>query len=162
VRVIVPGKVYRRDNPDATHSFMFHSNRRLGGRYRHHLLRFPEPSNILSNSILVPASKHASGQVIFRFTEPSVELMCPAFFAAAADGRERRNLRPSAKAPAGSSFLERAWWIPPVFGFVNYDPKKMSGFAFGMGMDRLAMLKYGIDDIQAFFQNDVRFLKQFP
>ena len=45
---------------------------------------------------------------------------------------------------------------------VGYDPKKVSGFAFGMGMDRLAMLKYGIDDIQAFFQNDVRFLKQFP
>ena len=51
---------------------------------------------------------------------------------------------------------------PNVLGFVDYDPKKVSGFAFGMGMDRLAMLKYGIDDIQVFFQNDVRFLKQFP
>jgi len=49
-----------------------------------------------------------------------------------------------------------------VYGFVNYDPKKVSGFAFGMGIDRLAMLKYGIDDIQVFFQNDVRFLRQFP
>ena len=45
---------------------------------------------------------------------------------------------------------------------MNYDPKKVSGFAFGIGIDRLAMLKYGIDDIQVFFQNDVRFLKQFP
>jgi len=51
---------------------------------------------------------------------------------------------------------------PAVYGFVNYDPKKVSGFAFGIGIDRLAMLKYGIDDIQAFFQNDVRFLRQFP
>ena len=51
---------------------------------------------------------------------------------------------------------------PAVYGFVNYDAKKVSGFAFGMGIDRLAMLRYGIDDIQIFFQNDVRFLKQFP
>ncbi len=51
---------------------------------------------------------------------------------------------------------------PAVYGFVGYDPKKVTGFAFGIGIDRLAMLKYGIDDIQAFFQNDVRFLKQFP
>ena len=51
---------------------------------------------------------------------------------------------------------------PAVYGFVNYDAKKVSGFAFGIGIDRLAMLKYGIDDIQVFFQNDVRFLKQFP
>jgi len=51
---------------------------------------------------------------------------------------------------------------PAVYGFVNYDAKKVSGFAFGMGIDRLAMLRYGIDDIQVFFQNDVRFLSQFP
>src|SRR2546430_11998650 len=50
---------------------------------------------------------------------------------------------------------------PAVYGFVKYDPQKVTGFAFGIGIDRLAMLKYGIDDIQAFFQNDVRFLRQF-
>jgi phenylalanyl-tRNA synthetase alpha chain len=51
---------------------------------------------------------------------------------------------------------------PAVYGFVGYDPKRLSGFAFGMGVDRLAMLRYGITDLQAFFQNDVRFLRQFP
>jgi phenylalanyl-tRNA synthetase alpha chain len=51
---------------------------------------------------------------------------------------------------------------PAVYGFVNYDPKRLSGFAFGMGVDRLAMLRYGITDVQVLFQSDVRFLRQFP
>src|SRR2546425_765506 len=51
---------------------------------------------------------------------------------------------------------------PAVYGFVNYDAKQLSGFAFGMGVERFAMRKYGISDIQLFFQNDVRFLRQFP
>ena len=50
---------------------------------------------------------------------------------------------------------------PAVFQFVGYDPEKVSGFAFGMGVERIAMLKYGIDDIRLFFQNDLRFLRQF-
>ncbi len=50
---------------------------------------------------------------------------------------------------------------PNVYGFVDYDPKKVSGFAFGMGVERIAILKYGVDDIQLFFQGDVRFLEQF-
>jgi phenylalanyl-tRNA synthetase alpha chain len=50
---------------------------------------------------------------------------------------------------------------PQVFRFVGYDPEKFSGFAFGMGVERIAMLKYGIDDIRLFFQNDLRFLRQF-
>jgi phenylalanyl-tRNA synthetase alpha chain len=50
---------------------------------------------------------------------------------------------------------------PAVFGFVGYDPEKVSGFAFGMGVERIAMLKFGIDDIRFFFQNDLRFLRQF-
>ena len=50
---------------------------------------------------------------------------------------------------------------PAVFKFVGYDPEKVSGFAFGMGVERIAMLKYGIDDIRLFFQNDLRFLRQF-
>jgi phenylalanyl-tRNA synthetase alpha chain len=50
---------------------------------------------------------------------------------------------------------------PAVFGFVDYDPAELSGFAFGIGVERFAMLKYGIDDIQLFFQNDQRFLRQF-
>ncbi|MGH9731668.1 MAG: phenylalanine--tRNA ligase subunit alpha, partial [Candidatus Acidiferrales bacterium] len=51
---------------------------------------------------------------------------------------------------------------PAVYGFVDYDATRLSGFAFGLGVDRLAMLKYGIDDLQQFFRNDTRFLRQFP
>jgi len=51
---------------------------------------------------------------------------------------------------------------PAVYGFVGYDAKALSGFAFGLGVERLAMLKYGLDDMQLFFQNDARFLRQFP
>jgi len=50
---------------------------------------------------------------------------------------------------------------PAVYGFVKYDAKRLSGFAFGMGVERMAMMRYGISDIQAFYQNDVRFLRQF-
>jgi phenylalanyl-tRNA synthetase alpha chain len=50
---------------------------------------------------------------------------------------------------------------PTVFGFVNYDPEEVTGFAFGMGVERIAMLKFGINDIRLFFTNDLRFLKQF-
>src|SRR5262249_31057526 len=71
---------------------------------------------------------------------------------------------------SGCRICKFAGWIevfgagmvnPAGFGFVNYDAKRLSGFAFGMGVERFAMLKYGIDDLQLFYQNDVRFLRQF-
>src|SRR2546430_174498 len=97
----------------------------------------------------------------FPFTEPSVEFDVSCVFCG---GRGT-----TASGTCGK--CKGAGWIelfgagmvdPAVYGFVGYDPKKVSGFAFGIGIDRLAMLKYGIDDIQAFFQDDVRVLKQFP
>ncbi|HJX11118.1 MAG TPA: phenylalanine--tRNA ligase subunit alpha, partial [Candidatus Binatia bacterium] len=72
--------------------------------------------------------------------------------------------RQSCRVCKGSGWLEimGAGMIDPqVFKFVGYDPEKVSGFAFGMGVERIAMLKYGIDDIRLFFQNDLRFLRQF-
>jgi phenylalanyl-tRNA synthetase alpha chain len=98
----------------------------------------------------------------FPFTEPSVEFDASCIFCGGSG---------TAKSGGTCSKCKGSGWIelfgagmvdPAVYGFVNYDPKKVSGFAFGIGIDRLAMLKYGIDDIQVFFQNDVRFLKQFP
>ena len=67
----------------------------------------------------------------------------------------------TARPAAGLSCWAAAWSIPNVYGFVDYDPKKVSGFAFGMGVERIAILKYGVDDIQLFFNGDVRFLEQF-
>jgi phenylalanyl-tRNA synthetase alpha chain len=161
VRVIVPGKVYRRDNPDATHSFMFHQIEGLAVDSDITFCDFTGTIEYFVKQYFGPSVKTRFRPSYFPFTEPSVEFDVSCIFCGG-----------SGTSPGGScGKCKGSGWIelfgagmvdPAVYGFVNYDPKKVSGFAFGMGMDRLAMLKYGIDDIQAFFQNDVRFLKQFP
>jgi phenylalanyl-tRNA synthetase alpha chain len=91
----------------------------------------------------------------FQFTEPSAEVDGSCIFCGG----------------AGCRVCKFTGWIelfgagmvdPAVYGFVNYDAKRLSGFAFGMGVDRLAMMKYGIDEVPRLFQNDLRFLRQFP
>ena len=90
----------------------------------------------------------------FPFTEPSVEVDATCVFCSG----------------KGCNVCKQSGWIelfgagmvdPSVYGFVNYDPKKYSGFAFGLGVERLTQLKYNINDLQLYFQNDVRFLRQF-
>ena len=97
----------------------------------------------------------------FPFTEPSAEIDIQMFRLR----RQRNDIRRSAcRVCKGTGWLEilGAGMIDPeVFRFVGYDPEKVSGFAFGMGVERIAMLKYGIDDIRLFFHNDLRFLRQF-
>jgi len=162
VRVIVPGKVYRRDNPDATHSFMFHQIEGLAVDIDITFCDFTGTIEYFVKQYFGPSVKTRFRPSYFPFTEPSVEFDVSCIFCGG-----------SGAGPGGATCgkCKGSGWIelfgagmvdPAVYGFVNYDAKKVSGFAFGMGMDRLAMLKYGIDDIQAFFQNDVRFLKQFP
>jgi len=162
VRVIVPGKVYRRDNPDATHSFMFHQIEGLAVDTDITFCDFTGTIEYFVKQYFGPSVKTRFRPSYFPFTEPSVEFDVSCIFCggsgAAANGTTCGKCK-------GSEWIElfgAGMVDPAVYGFVNYDAKKLSGFAFGMGMDRLAMLKYGIDDIQAFFQNDVRFLKQFP
>jgi len=99
----------------------------------------------------------------FPFTEPSAEMFVSCFICGGTGKRGEEPCRP----------CKRTGWIeilgcgmvdPNVFEFVKpngYDPERISGFAFGMGVDRIAMLKYGLDDLQLFFQGDVRFLEQF-
>ena len=92
----------------------------------------------------------------FPFTEPSAEVDIGCILC--------RGSIDSCRVCKGSGWLEilgSGMIDPNVFQFVGYDPEAFSGFAFGMGVERIAMLKYGIDDIRAFFQNDIRFLKQF-
>ena len=162
VRVIVPGKVYRRDNPDATHSFMFHQVEGLAVDTDITFCDFTGTIEYFVKQFFGASVKTRFRPSYFPFTEPSVEFDVSCIFCGG-----------SGNAAAGGtcSKCKGAGWIelfgagmvdPAVYGFVNYDAKKVSGFAFGMGIDRLAMLKYGIDDLQVFFQNDVRFLKQFP
>jgi phenylalanyl-tRNA synthetase alpha chain len=162
VRVIVPGKVYRRDNPDATHSFIFHQVEGLAVDTDITFCDFKGTIEYFVKQFFGPGVKTRFRPSYFPFTEPSVEFDVSCIFCGGSG---------TAGGGGNCSKCKGAGWIelfgagmvdPAVYGFVKYDAKKVSGFAFGMGIDRLAMLKYGIDDIQVFFQNDVRFLRQFP
>jgi phenylalanyl-tRNA synthetase alpha chain len=162
VRVIVPGKVYRRDNPDATHSFIFHQVEGLAVDTDITFCDFTGTIEYFVKQFFGPGVKTRFRPSYFPFTEPSVEFDVSCIFCGGSG---------TAAGGGNCSKCKGAGWIelfgagmvdPAVYGFVKYDAKKVSGFAFGMGIDRLAMLKYGIDDIQVFFQNDVRFLRQFP
>jgi phenylalanyl-tRNA synthetase alpha chain len=162
VRVIVPGKVYRRDNPDATHSFIFHQVEGLAVDTDITFCDFTGTIDYFVKQFFGPSVKTRFRPSYFPFTEPSVEFdvscpFCSGRGTAAAGGTCTK-----CKGAAWIELFGAGMVDPAVYGFVNYDAKKVSGFAFGIGIDRLAMLKYGIDDIQVFFQNDVRFLRQFP
>ncbi|MGB8495874.1 MAG: phenylalanine--tRNA ligase subunit alpha [Candidatus Acidiferrum sp.] len=162
VRVIVPGKVYRRDNPDATHSFMFHQIEGLAVDSDITFCDFTGTIDYFVKQFFGESVKTRFRPSYFPFTEPSVEFDVSCVFCG---GSGTANSGGTCGKCKGSCWIElfgAGMVDPAVYGFVNYDPKKVSGFAFGIGIDRLAMLKYGIDDIQAFFQNDVRFLRQFP
>jgi phenylalanyl-tRNA synthetase alpha chain len=162
VRVIVPGKVYRRDNPDATHSFMFHQIEGLAVDTDITFCDFTGTIEYFVKQYFGPSVKTRFRPSYFPFTEPSVEFDVSCIFCGGSGTGASGATCGKCKGSGWIELFGAGMVDPAVYGFVNYDAKKVSGFAFGMGMDRLAMLKYGIDDIQVFFQNDVRFLKQFP
>ncbi len=154
VRIVVPGKVFRRDNPDATHSFMFHQMECLAVDTDITFCDFKGTVDYFIRAFFGPKVKTRLRPSYFPFTEPSAEVDATCHIC---DGK-------------GCRICKFSGWIemfgagmvdPAVYGFADYDAKKYSGFAFGVGVDRFAFLKYGIDDLQLFFQNDVRFLRQF-
>jgi phenylalanyl-tRNA synthetase alpha chain len=154
VRIIVPGKVYRRDNPDATHGFMFNQIEGLAVDTDITFCDFKGTVEYFVREFLGPKVKTRLRPSYFPFTEPSVEVDATCVFCSG----------------KGCNVCKQSGWIelfgagmvdPAVYGFVNYDAKKFSGFAFGMGVERLTQLKYNINDLQLYFQNDVRFLRQF-
>ncbi len=162
VRVIVPGKVYRRDNPDATHSFIFHQVEGLAVDTDITFCDFTGTIEYFVKQFFGPGVKTRFRPSYFPFTEPSVEFDVSCIFCGGSGSAAGSGTCSKCKGSAWIELFGAGMVDPAVYGFVKYDPKKVSGFAFGMGIDRLAMLKYGIDDIQVFFQNDVRFLRQFP
>jgi len=152
--IVVPGRVYRPDAVDASHLFMFHQ---IEGFLVDENIRFSDLKGILelfAQSVFGQDIKMRFRPHFFPFTEPSVEvdiscIMCKG---------------------KGCSVCGRKGWLeilgagmihPNVFTHVGYERKIYTGFAFGMGVERIAMLKYGINDIRLFFENDLRFLRQF-
>jgi phenylalanyl-tRNA synthetase alpha chain len=152
--IIVPGKVYRRDNPDATHSPMFHQ---VEGLAVDADITFADLKGTLDHF----AKKFFGGKVrtilhptFFPFTEPSGQMAISCVFC---DGRGCRTCKESGWIEVMGCGMVH----PDVLRHGGIDPERYTGWAFGFGTDRFAMMKYGIDDIQLFFQNDVRFLEQF-
>src|ERR1700681_4523030 len=162
VRVIVPGKVYRRDNPDATHSFVFHQVEGLAVDQDITFCDFTGTIEYFVKQFFGAGVKTRFRPSYFPFTAPSVEFDVSCIFCGGSGSNSSGATCSKCKGSGWIELFGAGMVDPAVYGFVNYDPKKVSGFAFGIGIDRLAMLKYGIDDIQVFFQNDVRFLRQFP
>jgi phenylalanyl-tRNA synthetase alpha chain len=161
VRVIVPGKVYRRDNPDATHSFMFHQVEGLAVDTDITFCDFTGTIEHFIREFFGSGVKTRFRPSYFPFTEPSVEFDASCIFCGGSGTAAGGGTCSKCKGAGWIELFGAGMVDPAVYGFVGYDAAKVSGFAFGIGIDRMAMLKYGIDDIQAMFQNDVRFLKQF-
>jgi len=163
LRIVVPGKVHRNDPPDASHSPMFHQIEGLAVDTNITLGDLKGTLDHAMKALFGSSVKTSFRPSFFPFTEPSAELLVSCFICG---GRGKRNLEPCrpCKQTGWIEILGCGMVDPNVFEFVKsngYDPRKVSGFAFGMGVDRLAILKYGVDDIQLFFQGDVRFLAQF-
>jgi phenylalanyl-tRNA synthetase alpha chain len=163
LRIVIPGKVYRNDPPDASHSPMFHQ---IEGLAVDTNITFGDLKGTLDHAMKALFGSSVKTQFrpsFFPFTEPSAEMMVSCFICGGSGKRGTEPCRPC-KTTGWIEILGCGMVDPNVFEFVKdngYDPKKVSGFAFGMGVDRIAILKYGVDDIQLFFQGDVRFLEQF-
>jgi len=143
LKIIAPGKVYRPDATDATHSFMFHQ---IEGLMVDQGTSFAD----LKGTLLSFAKEFFGLDTrlrfrphFFPFTEPSAEIDI------------------YSKTRGWLEILGAGMVHPNVLRGVGVDPEKYTGFAFGMGVERIAMLKYGVEDIRQFFENDIRFLRQF-
>jgi phenylalanyl-tRNA synthetase alpha chain len=155
LRIVVPGKVYRRDNPDSTHGYMFHQIEGLAVDTDITFCDFKGTVEYFVREFLGPKAKTRLRPSYFPFTEPSAEVDATCHVCGG----------------SGCRVCKQSGWIelfgagmvnPAVYGFVGYDAERLSGFAFGMGVDRLAMMKCGVSELPLLFQNDVRFLSQFP
>lgn len=160
LQVIVPGAVYRHDD-DATHSPMFHQ---VEGFMVDENISFADLKGVLTQVLQQIFRREAGVRFrpsFFPFTEPSAEIDIQCVICGGGGTLKSGQTCRVCKASGWLEILGAGMIDPAVFQFVGYDSEKYSGFAFGMGVERIAMLKYGIDDIRLFFQNDLRFLRQF-
>ena len=159
--VISPGRVYRPDQVDATHSFMFHQIEGFAvgkdinfAHLKGVLLHFAR--EFFSTDVRLRFRPH-----FFPFTEPSAEVDISCFICRRKNGEGETKKCSVCKGKGWLEILGCGMIHPKVLKACRIDSKKYKGFAFGMGVERIAMLKYRIDDIRLFYENDLRFLKQF-
>jgi len=160
VRVVCPGKVHRNDAPDATHSPIFHQVEGLAVDTNITFCDLKGTLDHAMKALFGSSVKTRFYPSFFPFTEPSADVQISCIFCGGHGYRDGGPCR-NCKASGWIELLGCGMVDPNVYGFVDYDPKKVSGFAFGMGVERIAILKYGVDDIQLFFNGDIRFLQQF-
>jgi phenylalanyl-tRNA synthetase alpha chain len=155
VRIIVPGRVYRRDNLDLSHTPMFQQFEGLVVGEGITLADLKGTLEAMMKALFGGDVKVRLRPSFFPYTEPSAEV----------------DVSCRACGGSGCGTCKQTGWLeilgsgmvhPAVFEAVGYDPDKYTGFAFGLGMERVAMLRYGVDDIRLFYENDLRFLEQFP
>jgi phenylalanyl-tRNA synthetase alpha chain len=155
VRLIAPGRVYRRDNLDLTHTPMFTQVEGLVVDEGVTLADLKGTLVAFAREMFGPDRKTRFRPSFFPYTEPSAEL----------------DISCAACGGSGCSMCKGTGWIevlgsgmvhPAVFEAVGYDPERYTGFAFGVGIERMALLKWGVEDIRLFYENDLRFLEQFP
>lgn len=154
VRIIAPGRCYRRDTTDATHSANFHQVEGLYVDRKVSMADLKGDITFFAHQMMGPNVKVRFRPHFFPFTEPSVEYD---FSCHVCGG-------------SGCRVCKHSGWIeisgagmvnPKVFSIVGYDPEAVTGYAFGMGLERIAMIKFGVEDIRLLYDNDVRFLSQF-
>jgi phenylalanyl-tRNA synthetase alpha chain len=162
--IVVPGRCYRSDPFDATHSPIFHQVEGLALAESITLADLKGTLDEFARAIFGPERRTRFRPGFFPFTEPSVEVDVSCF-RCGGSGRLADGSRDSlCKGTGWIEILGSGMVDPDVYGFVEangYDPDQVQGFAFGMGIERIAMLKYGVPDLRKFFENDVRVLEQF-
>ena len=160
--IVIPGRVYRRDS-DATHTPQFHQVEGLAVDEDITLADLQGVLLTFARAIFGDERRVRLRPHFFPFTEPSVEVDVSCFNCS--DGLLRDGSRcPLCKGTSWIEILGAGMVDPNVFGFVRdhgYDPERYTGFAFGLGVERIAMLKHGVPDLRLFYENDLRFLEQF-
>jgi phenylalanyl-tRNA synthetase alpha chain len=155
IRILVPGRVYRRDNLDLTHTPMFQQFEALVVGDGITMADLKGTLEALVHALFGADARVRLRPSFFPYTEPSAEV----------------DISCRGCGGSGCGVCKHTGWLeilgsgmvhPAVFEAVGYDPEKVTGFAFGTGVERMAMLKYGVDDIRLFYENDLRFLEQFP
>ena len=155
VRIIAPGLVYRRDTPDPTHSPMFQQVEGLLVGEQVTMSDLKGTLECFLQQLFEPDTQVMFRPSFFPYTEPSAEVFISCVFCRG----------------DGCSVCKKTGWLeilgsgmvhPAVFEAVGYDPERYTGWAFGVGIDRIAILKYRVEDIRAFYDNDLRLLEQFP